>query len=135
MDWSTVGLEVLVNWLLDHLGGRTSATVLAHRAALSPTGETCVFVNVTNRSRDRAIEITHVGFDTDPPIEVINLERPLPRRLEPDESWETWLPMKRVPEGQRPGILTLGRVRFSDLTTIRTRENHHVPSRGYVPGP
>ena len=135
MAWLPAIVLKVVDWLTDTLGGLKEATALAHHAALMPTGERCVFVNVTNRSRDRAIEITHIRFDTTPPTELINLERPLPRRLSPEESWETWLPIASVPEKQRDKILRLGRVRFSDGTILRTRENRNVPAAGYVPGP
>jgi hypothetical protein len=131
---SAVGLK-LADRLVDWLRGSKRATVLTHHGAMISTGERCVFVNVTNRSHDRDIEITHIGFDTDPPIEVINAERPLPRRLKPEESWETWLPIEVVPGSQRLQILTLGRVRFSDGTMIRARENRNVPAAGHVPGP
>ena len=135
MEWLPAVVVKAVDWLADVLGGLKEATALAHHAAMISTGERCIFVNVTNRSRDRAIEITHVRFDTTPPTELINLERPLPRRLNPDESWETWLPIEVVPANQRSKILRLGRVRFSDGTILRTRENRNVPAAGHVPGP
>jgi hypothetical protein len=131
---AAVGLK-LVDWLTGTFRGLRRVRALAHHGAMIITGEPCVFVNVTNLSRDRAVEVTHVGFDTRPPISVVNLDRPLPRRLDPDESWETWLPLEFVPQNQRSQILTLGRVRLSNGKTLSTRENRTVPHAGHVPGP
>ncbi len=105
-----------------------------HFAALS-SGEPCVFVNVTNRSSKTDIEVTHVGFQTKPATPVLNPDRPLPKRLRPDESWETWLPVTRLPLSELARVPWLGRVRLSTGRTIRTRENRSVPEAGFVPGP
>ena len=52
-------------------------------------------VNVVNLGQ-RPITITHVWFAFDPPVHVINPNRPLPKTLEPDEPWETWSSLSRV---------------------------------------
>lgn len=55
------------------------------------------FIGVTNLSAERTVEITHISFDTNPRKDILNLERPLPKRLQLDEKWETWIPVADVP--------------------------------------
>jgi hypothetical protein len=131
---SAVGLK-LTDWLAGAFRGLRRVTARAHHGVISTTNQRCVFVNVTNLSRDRDVEVTHVWFETRPEIQVLNSERPLPRRLAPDQTWETWLPLEAVPEKQRSKILTLGRVRLSSGKTLSTVENRKVPRAGHVPGP
>jgi len=131
---SAVGLK-LTDWLAGAFRGLRRVKALAHRGALVATNQPCIFVNVTNLSRDRSVEITHVWLDTQPQIQILNPERPLPRRLAPDETWETWLPLEVVPKNQRGEVLERGRVRLSNGRTIPTRENKAIPHVGQVPGP
>ncbi len=131
---SAVGFKV-VDLLASVFGGLRRVRVQAHHGVMLTTGEPCIFLNVTNLSRNRFVEITHITFETRPPISVVTLERPLPRRLAPDESWETWLPLAAVDTNYRGEILTLGRVRLSSGRTIPTHEGKEVPNAGQVPGP
>jgi hypothetical protein len=92
---------------------------------------------VTNLSRDRGVEVTHVWFDTEPPVHVLLAERPLPVRLRSDESWETWVEAGKL--WDRPSVAspshpeTLARVRLSSGKVVKSRPNRHVPSMGFVP--
>ncbi len=88
-------LESLAIWLVDWLRGwqqgRRNVRVLVHSAFFRGKTIPYYFVNVTNLSRDREIEVTHAWFDVEPPLHVLRAERPLPVRLRCDESWETWI--------------------------------------------
>ena len=55
------------------------------------------FIVVTNLSRQREVEVTHVWFETTPRLDVLNPDRPLPKRLKLDEQWATWIPVSQVP--------------------------------------
>ena len=92
------------------------------------------FVNVTNLFDDRDVEITHVWFDATPQVHVLCSDRPLPVRLKPYESWETWQHLDTLPAVVRHDAFTLARVRLSTGDVIRSVENADVPSRGFVAG-
>jgi hypothetical protein len=128
-------LESLVLWLLDRLRGwqqgRRKVRVLVHPAVFRGNPTPYYFVNVTNLSRDREVEVTHVWFDVDPPAHVLRAERPLPVRLRGDESWETWIEFAKVAHRSNPE--TLARVRLSSGKVIKSRANPDVPMEGYVP--
>src|SRR5215831_7633069 len=51
-----------------------------------PQGVECFFVNLTNRSSARDLEVTHVWFQANRQIQILHPERPLPVRLKPDQS-------------------------------------------------
>jgi hypothetical protein len=59
-----------------------------HRAFFQPEGPECFFINMVNLSKDRDIEVTHVQLRG---IPVTHEDRPFPKRLQPDESYETWI--------------------------------------------
>lgn len=112
--------------------------VRVHRASFvngNVYGPDCYFINVTNLSPDREVEITHVWFEWSPQIHVIRAERPLPRRLKLDESWETWLEINELPSSiVEHDVFELGRVRLSTGQVFRSKRNEDVPSMGLVPG-
>jgi hypothetical protein len=127
----------LIKWIVERVweafGGRRTARLLVHHGYFSTTGRECYFLNVTNLSRDRDIEVTHVWFATEPEVAALPTDRPLPKRLKPDETWETWVEADRLPAlGER--LFTLGRARLSTKKVIWSRKNEHVPSAGTVPG-
>ena len=129
-------LESLTLWLLDRLRGwqqgRRKVRVLVHPAVFRGDLTPCYFVNVTNLSRDREVEVTHVWFDVDSPVHVLRPERPLPVRLRGDESWETWIEFAKLVHASNPE--TLARVRLSSGKIIKSRLNPDVPTEGFVPG-
>ena len=120
--------------LLGAFGKRRDVRVLVHFAIRLDTGQPCFFVNVTNLSPARDVEITHVWFDDSVHLAVFNAERPLPRRLRPDESWETWLPLGLVPSELLSEAMSGFRVRLSTGATIKSKANRDVPSIGDIPG-
>lgn len=116
-------------------GDRRKVRVQVHRAIFD-SGLECFFVNVTNLSKTREVEITHVWFGCSPPVYVEQATRPLPKRLKNDESWETWLPVDRMPPRLRATaqVYSLARVRLSSGKVIKSRENIKVIGAGVVPG-
>jgi len=114
---------------------RRKLKVLVHRARFETGGPECYyFVNVTNLSKDRDVEITHVWFETVPQVHVMQPTRPLPKRLKPDEPWETWIPVDKLPTKDEEQVFTLGRVRMSNDAVAKSKKRRYVPSRGFVPG-
>jgi hypothetical protein len=93
------------------------------------------FINVTNISLNREVEITHAWFDCSPQVHVLRPERPLPKRLKADETWETWVAARDFPpEVTEEAIYNLARVRLSTGKKYRSARNTTVPSYGTVPG-
>src|SRR5437667_832841 len=126
-------VQTILDWLFKILGLRQSIRVLCHRAHFLPNGPECYFINVTNLSPQRDAELTHVWVAGDVDIPVLNPSRLLPHRLRPDESWETWIEVNRLPVRVRETAFNLARVRLSNGRVIKSKENKDVPSAGFVP--
>ncbi len=126
-------------WLLNSVTGgwinRRRVRVRVHAAYFRNGNPTpYYFVNVTNRSRSRDVEITHVWFATDPEVRVLNPGRPLLHvRLQYDQPWETWIAADAVPANEHDAKL-LARVRLSSGETVHSRPNDDVPAEGFIPG-
>jgi TIR domain len=113
-----------------------AARVLVHQAffiGAKAGASPYYFVKVTNLLQSRDIEVTHVWFDADPPVHLVLRERPLPARLQPNETWEGWVDAAAV--AHVADVERSARVRLSDGTTIKSRPNTDVPPIGYVAGP
>jgi len=78
--------------------------------------------------------VTHVWFAVDPEVHANPPDRPLPKRLKPDETWETWVEANRLPSGLGERLFALGRARLSNGRIVKSRKNKSVPSQGAVPG-
>jgi len=126
-----IGFKLIDLWR----GRRTQHVVVrVHRAILQNGSGPYYFVNVVNRSRNRDIEITHVWFDTNPVVNVIQPERPLSKRLKPDGSWECWWPVADPILAMTPDVEHLARVLITGRRRpVRSSLRKHVPSAGYVP--
>ena len=111
---------------------RREVRVLVHRAFFQPGPPWYYFVKVTNLSPRREIEITHIWFDTNPRVDILNLVRPLPARLALDETFETWVPVQAVPDVAH--VARLARVRLSTGKVVKSRLNKDVPPVGFVAG-
>jgi hypothetical protein len=110
-----------------------SIRVRVHRAYfLHKPEEPCFFVNVVNSSQTSDIEITHVWYEGSTRVDVLEARRPLPRRLRPNESWETWIRSANLPSDPNP--CTNFRVRISTGEVFNSEKNRDVPPRGFVPG-
>jgi hypothetical protein len=127
-------LSDLAASLLPFWFDRKRARLLVHRAYLAHNGSDSFFLDVTNHSRTREIEVTHVWFDTKPQIAVLNPERPLPVRLKPEQSWQTWIAANQIPASLQAAMYDLGRARLSTGRILKSRPNQDVPEAGSVPG-
>jgi hypothetical protein len=127
-------LKAVLDPLGSLYGDRRIVRFTVHRAFFQRSGRECFFLNVANLSRNREIEITHLWFETLPPIPALEPDRPLPKRLKPDESWETWIDVRRLPEASRNLAFQLGRLRLSSGTVIKSKKNRNCPPQGTVPG-
>ncbi len=127
-------LKIIFDKAWPAFGDRRRLRVLVHRAFLTATGQECFFVNVTNLSHNREIEITHIWFDCDPQIPALQPARRLPKRLKPDETWETWVEVNKIPSALQQDAYTLARARLSTGKVIKSEENTAVPHAGTIPG-
>jgi hypothetical protein len=128
----------MLTWILQRLWDaffeRRRAAFLIHRAYFASTGKVCYFLNLTNRSSKRDLEVTHVWFALEPEVHADPPDRPLPKRLKPDETWETWVEADRLPADIDEQLFQLGRARLSTGRILKSRKNKDVPSQGAVPG-
>ena len=124
----------IIGFIVPYLSDSRRIRLTVHKAFFEISDQECFFINVTNISRTREIEITHVWFDLNPQVPVINKDRVLPKRLKPDETWETWIGVNSVPTATIDEVFKLARVRLSNGTIIKSRKNNNVPVRGTVPG-
>jgi hypothetical protein len=108
---------------------------MVHRAffAHGYQGRRQFFINVTNISPRREVEITHLWFETNPPTQILNPVRPLPARLRLDETFETWIPVADVPTVD--DLEGMVRVQLSNGKVVKARLNKGVPPTGYIGGP
>ena len=127
--------EKLLDWLWQLLTNRRRVRVLIHFATLPASGRFAYFINVVNLSRQREVEITHVWFDCDGVgVPATPDERPLPRRLKPDEAWETWIEFRQLPDLVHAAPYERGRVRLSTGRVVHSREDPEARVPGWVPG-
>lgn len=106
-----------------------------HVATFVPSTRFALFINATNLSQALEREITHIWIDSDPKIHVINDKRPLPKRLKPQETWETWIDLWQLPrEILNDRLHTSVRARLSTGEIISAVLNEDVPQQGFVPG-
>jgi hypothetical protein len=105
-----------------------------HRAFFSSSGLECFFLNATNVTTDSDLEVTHIWIATSPEVHVIRRDRPLPKRLKPQETWETWIRVDQVPANERDRVFDLTRARLSTGEIVHSRRDEGVPSYGAVPG-
>ena len=127
-------LESVLERLLTAFGARRRLRLTVHRGYLLSTRREYYFINATNMSRDRELEITHVWFECTPQVHALEPERPLPKWLKPDETWETWVAVERLPEDVRDDAYTLARARLSTGKVVKSKKSEDIPDAGAVPG-
>jgi hypothetical protein len=127
-------LKAFAEFLLSAFSGRRRVRLLVHKAHFIESGRECYFINLTNLSLDRDIEVTHIWIDTTPQVHVLQPDRPLPKRLRPDETWETWVEVRLIPKNAGEKVYGLARARLSTSTVIKSKKNVSVPPLGEVPG-
>ena len=92
------------------------------------------FFKIANLSKGD-IEVTHVGMDCgEDYIEAHPDERPLPKRLKPDEEWETWIEFDKLPNWIHDNPFPHGRVRLTTGRIIKTKRAKNIPPKGEVAG-
>jgi hypothetical protein len=131
-----LSVQGLILWILDLFRSsqqsRRKVSVLVHQAKFVGGSMPYYFVKVTNLSPTRETEITHVWFDTDPPVHLLSPDRPLPARLRPDETWEAWVEVASLVGASN--VERLARVRLPSGKVVTSRPNKNVPPIGYVAG-
>jgi hypothetical protein len=135
MSFLLSAIDKIIDLIAPELLVRRRLRFTVHRAAFLNTGREAFFLNATNLSRDRDIELTHVWLASSPPIAAMQPERPLPKRLKPDETWETWIYADQVPLHLHESVVSLARVRLSTGKQVQAKPNADVPPIGTVPGP
>ena len=112
-----------------------SVRLLGHIASLVDSLRVALFINATNLSENVDREVTHVWIETSPKIHIENPRRPLPKRLRPQETWETWIELRQLPEDiLNEKLPTLVRARLSTGAVLCGVENASVPESGWIPG-
>ena len=127
--------KIGLGWIWERLTGRRQLRLLVHKANFRNNPTPFYFINATNLSKSRELEITHVWFDTKPEVPVLEPTRPLPKRLKPDESWETWIGVNQISPTSNQNPYELARAKLSSGKVIKSKKNENVPSQGAVPGP
>ena len=108
--------------------------VLVHRAGFVGIEGESYFIDVTNVSLNREVEITHVWFETPSKLYFQNPLRPLPKRLKVDEPWATWVPVETLDGITESDVYKLARVRTSNGKVFKSKFNKSVPAYGPIPG-
>jgi hypothetical protein len=123
----------LIDVLLSFLDKRRRVRFTIHKAYFRGNPTQHYFLNVANLSQ-RDVEITHVYFQGKPQISVEQQDRPLPKRLKPDEPWETYIRVSNVSKDINRKPFRKGRLRLSTGKTFKSRRNRNVPESGTPPG-
>jgi hypothetical protein len=109
--------------------------VRVHRGYFPGQNAECHFVNLTNLSSSRIIEVTHIWYEDEAHhIPIMQPSRPLPVRLELDQSWETWVQTWTLPSPYRENAMSRFRARISTGEVFASVANPSVPPMGFVPG-
>ncbi len=126
-------IKEVIGWIWKIFDNQRKVRFTVHRAFFG-NGKECFFLNVTNLLKERKIEVTHIWFEANQQIAVMQKDRPLPKRLEPDETWETWIEVRLLPEFIISNPYKTARLRLSTGKVIKSKENIGVPTQGTVPG-
>jgi hypothetical protein len=110
--------------------------IRTHRAFFIGSTTEHYFVNITNVSPIRPLEVTHVWYEDNKNnyILVVQPSRKLPARLDLDQSWETWIPVNELPVDNRECAYQSFYARISTGAVFRSEANHNIPPYGTVPG-
>jgi hypothetical protein len=127
-------IDSALNWLFKLLSLRQGVQVKVHRGFFEGDNTEYYFVKVVNASPQRDIEIAHIFIEHAPPVHIVNTSRPLPRRLKPDETYETWQQLSTLPPDIRNNAFSLFRVQLSNDKIYKSFKNTKVPNRGFVAG-
>ena len=113
-------------------GTMRSVRVRVHRAFFFNDTVQHYFINVVNTSDTSEVEVTHVWYEGSRRVDIIQPQRPLPRLLRPNQSWETWVRVMDIPDDPDP--FRNFRVRLSTDEVFESEERRDVEGMGFVPG-
>jgi hypothetical protein len=138
MSWTSV-IPPILDWSFRILGLTTHVRVRTYLGQFfgkdGEPGTVALFVNVTNVSLAQDAEITHVWIETARgQVAPDHYQRPLPVRLRPKQTWETWVSLKALMAADPTNADQLARVRLSDGRVVKGRPDRNVPHAGYVAG-
>jgi hypothetical protein len=124
-----------MKWLIDNilkaLDNRTKIRVLVHEAIMIGSQIPMYFVKVINISTEKDLTITHIWVkDTDKELDIINLDRPLPFKLEKSDIWETWFEKNKIKDKDK--VFQSVRVELSDGKIYKSIKNVNVRPIGFV---
>ena len=104
--------------------------VLAHRAYFIGNPVEHFFLKVVNLTPGTDVEVTHVWYENGGRVDI--LSRPLPVRLRPIETWETYVPTSSIPEDA--DVFQHFHALISTGEVFASIHNKDVPPVGYVAG-
>ena len=104
--------------------------VLAHRAYFINNPTEHFFIKIVNITPDYDVEVTHVWYQNARRLDI--LSRPLPVRLRPNETWETYAPVSNIPHDL--DAFKHFHVLISTGEVFTSEHNRDVPPAGYVAG-
>lgn len=113
-------------------GTARNVRLRVHRAFFLNNPIQHYFINVVNTSDTAEVEVTHVWYAGSRRVDIIQPQRPLPRLLRPNQSWETWIRVTDIPDDPDP--FCNFRVRLSTDEIFESEERRDVQGVGYVPG-
>lgn len=114
------------------VGAMRSVRVRVHRAFFVNDTVQHYFINVVNTSDTSEVEVTHVWYEGSRRVDIIQAQRPLPRLLRPNQSWETWVRVMDIPNDPDP--FRNFRVQLSTDEVFESEDRGDVPPVGFVPG-
>jgi hypothetical protein len=88
-------------------------------------------VTVQNLSSGQGIEVEKIWVRTDPPVKIVDGERLLPTKLQPNETLRMWIGVDDIPAGDRD-VAGLVVVKLQGGRELRGRMVSDVPLSGKV---
>ena len=102
--------------------------VLAHRAYFIGNPVEHFFLKVVNVTPGTDVEVTHVWYENGGRVDI--LSRPLPVRLQPSKTWETYVPTSSIPDDA--DVFQHFHALISTGEVFASIHNKDVPPVGYV---
>ena len=84
MDFVIDLVKSVFRWVYSLYSDRRYLRLRVHKAYFSGSKRPYFFINATNMSPNRELEVTHIWFNCDSQIPVIRPDRPLPKRFKPN---------------------------------------------------
>ena len=108
---------------------------LTHFGYFKETSKRCLFLNITNRSKDSEIFTTHVylQLDSGKQIHVDYLVHKFPVQLGPGKTLETWIEEDKIPSNLGKKIYKMGRAQLSNNRIIKSKKNKKIPHEWFIP--